>query len=187
MGNWLRRRLPLKVEVCAVYIFSSILYRLSVLPLPQLPPLQQWLGRNGFARLLQLQAGSTVLESRRGAESLHWSQTARGTRRWLRRGNVDPPYRGEKRVEFLAILAMHRMVIWETRNKGFYEDANFLRRDLIFFFKHQLRAKIRCDRKILDRLTFDKRSVHAASLVARTGQRCSHPFLFLLRMGPHSH
>ena len=34
---WLRRRFSLKsrVEVCAVYIFHLILYRLSVLPLPK--------------------------------------------------------------------------------------------------------------------------------------------------------
>ena len=34
---WLRRRLSLKgrVEVCAAYIFPLILYRLSVLPLPE--------------------------------------------------------------------------------------------------------------------------------------------------------
>ena len=37
VGAWLRRRLTLKgwAEVCAVYIFPFILYRLSVLPLPK--------------------------------------------------------------------------------------------------------------------------------------------------------
>ena len=36
-GTWLRRRLSLmgKVDVCPVYIFSLILYRLSILPLPK--------------------------------------------------------------------------------------------------------------------------------------------------------
>ena len=70
---------------------------------------------------------------------------------------------------FLAILAVARMVIWTTRNKGLYDDANFSHRDLILYFRHQLRVKIRCDRKRLDRITFSKRWVNAASLVVRKG------------------
>ena len=84
-------------------------------------------------------------------------------------GYVLPPYQGEKRVVFLAILAVARMVIWTTRNKGLYVDANFSHRDLILYFRHQLRVKIRCDRKRLDRITFSKRWVNAASLVVRKG------------------
>ena len=83
--------------------------------------------------------------------------------------NVLPPYQGEKRVVFLAILAVARMVIWTMRNKGLYDDANFSHRDLILYFRHQLRVKIRCDRKRLDRITFSKRWVNAASLVVRKG------------------
>ena len=83
--------------------------------------------------------------------------------------NVLPPYQGEKRVVFLAILAVARMVIWTTRNKGLYDDANFSHRDLVLYFRHQLRVKIRCDRKRLDRITFSKRWVHAASLVVQKG------------------
>ena len=86
--------------------------------------------------------------------------------------NILPPYRrkkGEKRVVFLAILAVARMVIWTTRNKGLYDDANFSHRDLVLYFRHQLRVKTRCDRKRLDRITFSKRWVHAASLVVRKG------------------
>ena len=60
--------------------------------------------------------------------------------------NVDPLFQGEKRVVFLVILAVARMVIWQTQNKGLYEGANFSYRDLILFFRHQLRVKIRCDR-----------------------------------------
>ena len=52
--------------------------------------------------------------------------------------NIVPPYKGEKRVVFLVILAVARMVIWVTRNKG----ANFSHQD-----------------------PFDKRWVYAASLV----------------------
>ena len=57
--------------------------------------------------------------------------------------NVDPRYQGEKRLVFLVILAVARIVIWETRNKGLDDSANFSHRDLILFFKHQLRVKMR--------------------------------------------
>ena len=70
---------------------------------------------------------------------------------------------------FFVILAVARMVIWETRNKGLYEGENFSYRDLILFFRHLLRVKIRCDRRRLDRITFSKRWVHAASLVVCKG------------------
>ena len=79
--------------------------------------------------------------------------------------NVVTPYKGEKRVVFLAILAVARMVIWVTRNKGFYEGENFSHRDLILYFRHQLRVKIRCNRKCLDHITFNKKWMNAASLV----------------------
>ena len=79
--------------------------------------------------------------------------------------NVSPPFQGEKRMVFLVILAVARMVIWQTRNKGLYEGANFSYRDLILFFRHELRVKIRCYRKCLDHITFSKRWLHAASLV----------------------
>ena len=59
------------------------------------------------------------------------------------------------------------MVMWQTRNRGLYDGANFSHRDLILFFRHQLR--IRCDRKRLDRITFSKTWVYAASLVVRKG------------------
>ena len=83
--------------------------------------------------------------------------------------NVNPPFQGDKCGMFLVILAMARMVIWQTQNKGLYEGANFSYRDLILFFRHQLRVKIRCDRRCLDRITFSKRWVHAASLVVCKG------------------
>ena len=83
--------------------------------------------------------------------------------------NVDHPLQGEKRVVFLVVLAVARMVIWQTRNKELYEGANFSYRDLILYFRHQLRVKIRCDRRRLDRITFSKRWMHAPSLVVCKG------------------
>ena len=81
--------------------------------------------------------------------------------------NVLPPFQGEKRVVFLAILAVARMVIRTMRKKGLYDDANFFHPDLVFYFRHQLRVKIRCDRKRLDRITFNGTWVNAASLVVK--------------------
>ena len=89
---------------------------------------------------------------------------------------IDPPYRGEKCVVFLAILAVARMVIWTTRKKGLCDGANFSHRDLILFLKHQLRVKIRCDRKRLNRTTFDKKWVYVASLVVRKGSTLKSSF-----------
>ena len=83
--------------------------------------------------------------------------------------NVDLPYWGEKHLVFLAIFAVARMVIWETGKKGLYDDINFSHRDLILFFRHRLRVKIRCDRKHLDHIAFNKRWVHAENLVVRRG------------------
>ena len=36
--------------------------------------------------------------------------------------NFDPPYRGEKCVEFLASLAVARKMIWTTQKMGFCDS-----------------------------------------------------------------
>ena len=97
--------------------------------------------------------------------------------------NVLPPFQGAKHVVFLAILAVARMVIWTTRNKGLYDDANFSHHDLVLYFRHQLRVKIRCDRKRLDRITFDKRWVNAASVDVRKEAILESSFPFLPTQG----
>ena len=131
--------------------------------------LWQWFRRNSWACLLLLRVSPPVLGSRR-----EW--TARIEPKQLVMldigyvvDNVLTPFLGEKRVVFLAILAVARMVIWTTRKKGLYDDANFSHRDLVLYFRNQLRVKIRCDRKRLDCITFDKRWVNAASQVVRKG------------------
>ena len=68
-----------------------------------------------------------------------------------------------------ATQAVGRMVFWAMRKKILYDCANFSHCDLILFFRHQLIAKIRCDRRRLNRITFDKMLVNAASLVIRKG------------------
>ena len=96
--------------------------------------------------------------------------------------NVLPSFQGKKRVVFLTILVVALMVIWTTQKKGLYDDTNFSHRDMILFFRHQLRVKIRCNRKRLDRITFDRRWVHTASLVVRKGATLEYPSLLFLRM-----
>ena len=76
---------------------------------------------------------------------------------------------GEKRVVFLAILAVARMEIWTMQKKGLYDGANVSHWDLILFFRHQLRVKIRCDRKRLNCITFDRRWLHAVSMFVQRG------------------
>ena len=94
---------------------------------------------------------------------------ARAARRWLRRGQRSSPFQGEKRVVFLAILAVARMVIWTTRKKGLYDDANFLIVIWYCTLGIRLGSKSDADRKRLDRITFSRRWVNAASLVVRKG------------------
>ena len=66
-----------------------------------------------------------------------------------------------------------------TRIKGLHDCANFSHRDLILFFKHELRVKIRCDRKCLERITFEKRWVIAVILVVRKEATLESSFPFL--------
>ena len=50
--------------------------------------------------------------------------------------NILPQFQGEKRVKFLAILALAKMVIWTVRKKHLYDGENFSHRDLILLFRH---------------------------------------------------
>ena len=59
------------------------------------------------------------------------------------------------------------MVIWTTRKQRWYDDAKFSHRDLVLYFRHQLRVKIRSNRKRFDLITFNKRWVNVASVVVR--------------------
>ena len=56
-----------------------------------------------------------------------------------------------------------------AQKKELYDDANFSHCDLVLYFRHQLRVKIRCDRKLVDRIKFNRRWVNVASMVVRKG------------------
>ena len=44
---------------------------------------------------------------------------------------VDPTWKGGKRLMFFTILPVAEIVIWETEKKGFYDGANFSLHHLI--------------------------------------------------------
>ena len=111
---------------------------------------------------------------------LFWSHVGEWTARIVRKrlvlldvgyvvDNVGSLWKGEKRVVFLVILPVAWMVICETKKKGLYSDANFSHRDLILFFRYQLRVKIISNGKRLGRITFNRCLLRAASLVLRKG------------------
>ena len=98
-------------------------------------PLNDWVFRAGLADMPDCLCCGSSLEERvlhaafycewvRSFWSHVWEWTARIDPKQLVlldvgyvMDNVDPLYQGEKRVVFLAILAVARMVIWETRKK----------------------------------------------------------------------
>ena len=84
------------------------------------------------------------------------------------------------------ILAVAKTVIWTTQKKGLYNGANFSHRDQILFFWHQLRVKMRCDRKRLGCIEFDRRWVHAVSQVVRKRPTLESYFLPLSVHGDYS-
>ena len=66
---------------------------------------------------------------------------------------------------FLCLL----VVIWTTRKKELYEDESFSCQTLVSFFKHQIKVKIRSERKRLSSLEFGKRWVTVARLCRVVG------------------
>lgn len=80
-------------------------------------------------------------------------------------GNEVPKWSRTKQEVFRTLLAVARMVIWQTRLKELYDGESFTPEQLILCFKHQLRVKIRCQRKSLDPPTFSKRWKDAVSLI----------------------
>ena len=91
--------------------------------------------------------------------------------------NFDPPSKGGKRKLFNVILAAALMVFWTSRKKGSYEGAKYSHHHLTFFCMLQLRVKIKCNRKSLNCIIFDKRSVGAADLVVRKETMLKSSFL----------
>ena len=124
--------------------------------------LLQWLGRNGWARLLLQRVGS-----RRRVDGSHWTQIARAARRWLRRGQRFASVSGWEACGVSHDPSCNQNGDLDDAKEGIVWRCKLSYCDFILFFRHQLRDKIRCDRKRLDHITFNKRWVNAASLVVR--------------------
>ena len=80
--------------------------------------------------------------------------------------NIAPPLPRVERMVFLTLLAVARKVVWNTRPRGDPGVTPLSTHDLIIYFKHQLKVKIRCDRKRLTPRAFSERWVRTASLVS---------------------
>ena len=62
-----------------------------------------------------------------------------------------------------------RVVIWTTRKKELCEDESFSSQTLVAFFKHQIKVKIRSERRRLSSLEFGERWVTVARLCRVVG------------------
>lgn len=56
--------------------------------------------------------------------------------------NVAPPWEGRKRLMFLILLGVARMVVWITRKLVVLHEDMLSHNDLIAFFKYQLKTKM---------------------------------------------
>ena len=63
--------------------------------------------------------------------------------------NVLQRLNSQEYYVFLRLLGIMRVVIWTTRKKELYEDESFTSQTLVSFFKHQIKVKIRSERKTL--------------------------------------
>ena len=83
--------------------------------------------------------------------------------------NVIPRLNRQEHYVFLCLLGIMHVVIWTTRKEELYEDESFSSRTLVSFFKHQIKVKIRSERKRLSSLEFGKRWVTVARLCRVVG------------------
>ena len=85
--------------------------------------------------------------------------------------NVSPPLEKIEKYIFLCVLGIMRVVIWTTRQKGRYEDQFYSPEQLVGFFKHQLKVKIRTERVRLSQTAFNERWVTVAQFCRVNGNK----------------
>ena len=85
--------------------------------------------------------------------------------------NVVPKLNRQEHSVFLCLLGIMRVVIWTTRKKELYDDddESFSFQTLVAFYKHQIKVKIRSERKRSSLLEFGKRWVTVARLCRVVG------------------
>ena len=64
----------------------------------------------------------------------------------------------------LCLLGILRMVAWTTRQKRVHEGERFTPVQLVSYFKHQLKVKIRAERRALSSMQFSERWVKVARM-----------------------
>ena len=83
--------------------------------------------------------------------------------------NVVPKLNRQEHYVFLCLLRVMRVVIWTTRKRELYEDESFSSQTLVAFFEHQIKVKIRSERKRLSLMEFGKSWVTVARLCRVVG------------------
>ena len=83
--------------------------------------------------------------------------------------NVVPRLNRQEHYVFLCLLGVMRVVIWTTRKKELCEGESFSSQTLVAFYKHQIKVKIRSERKRLSSLEFGERWVTVARLCRVVG------------------
>lgn len=83
--------------------------------------------------------------------------------------NVVPSMSRDQHYVLLCLLGIMRMVVWTTRQKEFHAGEKFSSLQLVSFFRHQLKVKIRAERARLSSWNFGKRWVKISRLVRVRG------------------
>lgn len=83
--------------------------------------------------------------------------------------NVVPSISRDQHYVLLCLLGIMRMVVWTTRQKEFHAGEKFSSLQLVSFFRHQLKVKIRAERARLSSWNFGKRWVKISRLVRVRG------------------
>lgn len=77
---------------------------------------------------------------------------------------------------FFTPAAVARMVVWLTWMEGFLRDEHYSHQDLIKFLGHQLRLKIRANRKRFLSVDFSESWVQVARFVRVNRAKFDFPF-----------
>ena len=85
--------------------------------------------------------------------------------------NVVPFQDKRKHYVLQCLLGIMRVVIWTTRQKGFHEGESFTPLQLIAYFRHQLKVKIRVERRRLSSSEFNECWVRIAQLCRVKGAK----------------
>ena len=78
--------------------------------------------------------------------------------------NVVTSLARDKLYVFLCLLGVMRIVIWTTRKEEHYGGESFSSQALVAFYKHQIKVKIRSEKKRLSSFMFNERWVKLSRL-----------------------